>query len=155
LRTAGGRAARTRHARGRALGRAPDQPRRRARARRGPAARQETPRRRRRHRRRAHPPELPRRPTPSQRRHVSKRGRSRWLKALALGFVLVLLLGMAAFGWLLMGYPDRKGPGSGRVVEVVLEPGASVGQAAQALAAAGALREPWLFALHARVRGAA
>jgi UPF0755 protein len=85
----------------------------------------------------------------------SRAGRWRWLKAIAFLLALVLVLALAAFGWLLMGYPDRKGPGTGRVVELTIEPGASLEQVADQLVSAGALREAWLFALHARVRGAA
>ena len=81
--------------------------------------------------------------------------RRRWLLGLALGLALIVFSGAAAFGWLLMGYPNRRGPGRGRVVQVELPAGASVGEVAARLTAAGALSQPRLFTLHATLRGAA
>jgi UPF0755 protein len=60
----------------------------------------------------------------------------------------------AALGWLMMSYPNRRGPGHGRVVEIDLAPGNDLTEVAAQLAAAGALAEPQFFALHARLRGA-
>lgn len=75
----------------------------------------------------------------------------RWLAAL-LG--LFMLAALAALGWLAMGYPNRPGAGRGRVVAIALAEGGSVEDAAAELGRADALDEPWLFALHARLRGA-
>jgi UPF0755 protein len=70
--------------------------------------------------------------------------------------VAVLACGaLAALGWLFMGYPNHRGPGQGRVVTIAIDPGAGLRDVAARLAAAGALAEPELFALHARLRGAA
>lgn len=81
--------------------------------------------------------------------------RRRWLRWLLwLTSVLVCALA-AALGWLMMQYPNRKGPGHGRVVEIDLAPGNDLTEVAAQLAAAGALAEPQFFALHARLRGAA
>jgi UPF0755 protein len=93
------------------------------------------------------PPVPPAPPAPRRRRRV--------LLALALGLSAALVAGAAAFGWLLMGYPNRRGPGRGRVAEIALPAGASVSEVARRLTAAGALAQPRLFTLHARLRGAA
>ena len=53
-----------------------------------------------------------------------------------------------------MGYPNRRGPGRGRVVEIELAPGQRSDRGRGAARAAGALAEPPLFVLHARLRGA-
>lgn len=84
-----------------------------------------------------------------------RRARWRWLKAGALVLVLIGLAALGALGWLFMGYPNRRGPGQGQLVEVALAPGASLEQVAAELEVAGALSDPWLFALHAKLRGAA
>ena len=75
------------------------------------------------------------------------------LVALTVSAVLAGAL-LAALGWLSMGYPDRQGPGRGRVVELALESGDSLQAMAHKLAAHGALADPALFALYARMRGA-
>jgi UPF0755 protein len=61
---------------------------------------------------------------------------------------------LAALGWLSMGYPDRQGPGHGRVVELQLESGDDLHAMAHQLYAEGALADPALFSLYARMRGA-
>jgi UPF0755 protein len=94
-------------------------------------------------------PQLAHAPVPPPRKHRRWLGWLLWLAAL-------LVCGLAAaLGWLMMQYPNRKGPGHGRVVEIDLAPGNDLTEVAAQLAAAGALAEPQLFALHARLRGAA
>jgi UPF0755 protein len=78
----------------------------------------------------------------------------RWWIALGLAFSVLLCAALAALGWLLMGYPNRRGPGPGHVVELELAPGASVAEVAAELASKHALADPLLFALHAQLRGA-
>lgn len=75
----------------------------------------------------------------------------RWLLT-----VLAIILGvlLAGLGWLSMGYPQRHGPGPGRVVEVDLTTGDSLAVVSHRLTAVGALADPALFALYARMRGA-
>jgi len=82
--------------------------------------------------------------------------RARVRYALVALTVSAVILGslLAALGWLSMGYPDRQGPGRGRVVELDLESGDSLEAMAHKLAAHGALADPALFALYARMRGA-
>jgi UPF0755 protein len=82
------------------------------------------------------------------------RRRRRWLRWLAWSVILLACVLAAALGWLMMQYPNRRGPGHGRVVEIDLAPGNDLTEVAAQLAAAGALAEPQWFALHARLRGA-
>jgi UPF0755 protein len=83
------------------------------------------------------------------------RARRRWLWGIALMLALSALAALAALGWLFMGYPNHRGPGRGRVVAIAIERGAGLRDVAARLAAAGALAEPSIFALHAQLRGAA
>src|SRR3954471_13693586 len=78
------------------------------------------------------------------------RRRRRWLRWLAWSVILLACVLAAALGWLMMQYPNRRGPGRGRVVEIDLAPGNDLTEVAAQLAAAGALAEPQWFALHAR-----
>jgi len=64
---------------------------------------------------------------------------------------LLALAAAAALGYLLMSYPNQPGPGRGRVVSIELAAGESLEQAATALKRVGALREPRVFALYARL----
>jgi UPF0755 protein len=86
---------------------------------------------------------------------MKRRKRRRWLKASAFVLAVLTVGALAALGWLVMGYPNRRGPGHGHVVEIALEKGSSLTQIATELHDAGALSDPELFALHARIRGAA
>lgn len=83
-----------------------------------------------------------------------KRSGPRWL--MWAGVLLLIAIGvpLALLGWLLMQYPHRPGPGTGRVVQVEIAPGAQLDTVARQLKAVGALRQPEWFAWHARLRGA-
>lgn len=87
---------------------------------------------------------------------AERAGSRRRTLALALGVpAALLILGvLAGLGYLLMAYPNQPGPGSGRVVELELPRGASVGEAASRLSSAGALREARTFSWYARLLGA-
>ncbi|MFI5307786.1 MAG: endolytic transglycosylase MltG [Polyangiales bacterium] len=90
-----------------------------------------------------------------QRGSGSRARRWRLLGRIALALLtLAALLSLAALGYLLMSYPSEPGPGHGRVVSIELAPGTSLDRAASDLSHAGALREPRLFALYARLLGA-
>ncbi|MFW6051562.1 MAG: endolytic transglycosylase MltG [Myxococcota bacterium] len=65
-----------------------------------------------------------------------------------------MLAAVGAAAWTLLVYPDRQGPGTGRVVDVRLEPGGSIEDAAAALGEAGVVAHPRLFAAYARFVGA-
>jgi UPF0755 protein len=96
-------------------------------------------------------------PIPSadaKRRDAPARKRGRALRLLAWCSLLVVVALLAALGWLVMAYPNRHGPGRGRVVEIDLASGTDLTRVAGQLAAAGALADPQLFALHAQLRGA-
>jgi UPF0755 protein len=73
-----------------------------------------------------------------------------WLLAL---LALALAAALSALGWLVMGYPDRPGPGRGRIVSVEITRGASLETIAVELASVGALAEPPLFVAYATLRG--
>jgi UPF0755 protein len=67
---------------------------------------------------------------------------------------LALAGAMAGLGWLLMGYPNARGPGRGRVVEIQVAKGDALDAVTRRLAEAGTLVEPRLFLAYATVRGA-
>ena len=84
-------------------------------------------------------------------------GRSRRRKlwfALGLPVALLVLGVLAGLGYLLMTYPNQRGPGLGRVVELALPPGTRVAEVASQLSAAGALRDARTFSWYAQVLGA-
>lgn len=74
------------------------------------------------------------------------------LKALLVALLVVAALALAALGWLVMGYADEPGPGHGKLVELTLEPGVTVRALAARLAGQGALAEPLVFEIYARLR---
>ncbi len=90
----------------------------------------------------------------SAERGARGRVRRRWLVRSALLLVLCAAAVLAAVGWLVMAYPGRPGPGRGRLVEIEIDPARGLERVAGQLAAAGALAEPRLFVLYARVLGA-
>src|SRR5262249_4377466 len=73
----------------------------------------------------------------------------------ALGWVACAALAVAAAlsVALMVVYPSRHGPGSGREVELAVPGDESVDAVAARLAAAGLVSSPHLFALYLRVRG--
>ncbi len=79
--------------------------------------------------------------------------RSRWARS-APWWLLPWLLAVVALSWLLLVYPRTPHEGTGRRVELVLEPGTSLGKLAERLAEAGVVDRPALWALYARLRGA-
>ena len=83
-----------------------------------------------------------------------RRRRRRVLPCIAALALLVLAAAMSGLGWLLMGYPNPRGPGRGRVVEIVIAEQDGVDAVAGRLHAAGVLAEPELFAAYAELRGA-
>jgi UPF0755 protein len=103
-----------------------------------------TPRRKRRRKSAASP--LGPSAAPSWRRG---RGARTWLLA------AVLLLACAPVGWLFVFYPLERGPGEGRAAEVFVPHNPSPRDVAAALAAAGVVARPHLFALWMRLTGGA
>jgi UPF0755 protein len=97
-----------------------------------------------------------REPEPEPERAVeTAQPRRRLRLRIALGAAALLVgAGSYAFGWLLLRYPDTRGPGRGRVVEIEIARGDGVKVVAERLAEAGALRDARLFAAYATVRGA-
>src|SRR5260370_26549365 len=83
---------------------------------------------------------------PSWRR---RRGARTWLLA------AVVLLACTPVGWLFVFYPLERGPGEGRAAEVVVPHNPSPRDVAAALAAAGVVARPHLFALWMRLSGGA
>jgi UPF0755 protein len=63
-------------------------------------------------------------------------------------------VGLTVIGWLLLVYPKQPAAGRGRPVRVHIGPDASVGEVARALAEAGAVERPGVFAIYARLMGA-
>lgn len=93
--------------------------------------------------------------TPEAQKPPPRRSALRSLLRIGLALSAVLLLAlMAGLGYLLISYPGQPGPGRGRLVEVEIVQGASLEDVAARLATGGALREPVLFALYGRIRGA-
>lgn len=84
-------------------------------------------------------------------RRVSKGVRS-GLKALAVVLALAVAGVLCGVGWLVMVYAEEHGPGRGKLVELTLEPGVSVRTISYRLAGQGALAEPAVFELYARMR---
>jgi len=89
-------------------------------------------------------------PTPEPRRPKSRRALSVTARAATAGLALALL---AAAGWLWVLYPSERGPGEGRSVEVVISRDPTPVDLARALAAAGVVSNPRVFALWVRVSG--
>ncbi len=86
-----------------------------------------------------------------------RRSRKRALSAvrvLVATLMMIAAIALGALGWLVMGYAEQPGPGKGKLVEVALEPQVSLRTIAYRLAGANALREPMIFELYARIRGA-
>lgn len=86
---------------------------------------------------------------------VPVRRRRRVARAVTFALLgIVLMAALSALGWLVMGYPDRRGPGRGRVVAIDITRGVGLETVAAELSRAGALAEPPLFVAYATVRGA-
>jgi UPF0755 protein len=81
--------------------------------------------------------------------------RRRPVRAVVLALLFVVLVAaLSGLGWLIMGYPDQRGPGRGRVVAIEIVRGAGVETVAEELSRAGALAQPPLFVAYATMRGA-
>jgi UPF0755 protein len=84
-------------------------------------------------------------------RRVQKGVRSA-LKALLIACAIALAVVLGGAGWLVMVYAEQHGPGRGKLVELTLEPGVTVRTLAYRLAGQGALAEPSVFEIYARLR---
>jgi UPF0755 protein len=84
-------------------------------------------------------------------RRMQKGARSA-LKALLVACVIAVAIALGGTGWLVMVYAKERGPGSGKLVEITLEPGVSVRTVSSRLAGQGALAEPAIFAIYAQLR---
>jgi UPF0755 protein len=87
---------------------------------------------------------------PSRRRS----GRRTVGRALIFALAALVALALAAVGWLGIVYPRGEGPGRGRPVSVTVERGMSIDTLAHRLHDAGAIEDPMLFAMYARMVGA-
>lgn len=105
------------------------------------------PKRRKRRARSDPPGGRPKAPPPGPRE-----GRSPRRAATALGAALGLVV-LAASVWLLVLYPSSRGPGQGHGVEVMIVHDPTPGGLAAALAGAGVVSSPRLFALWVRATG--
>lgn len=89
---------------------------------------------------------------------MARRGRARrrprLARALILGAAILVTAALGAVGWLLVVYPKGAGPGRGREVRVEIARGMDVGEVAERLGRAGALRRPRVWAAYARFLGA-
>ena len=84
-------------------------------------------------------------------RRVQKNVRS-VLKALVIALAVAVAIALGGAGWLVMVYGEEHGPGRGKLVELTLEPGVAVRTVAYRLAGQGALAEPSIFEVYARLR---
>ena len=73
-------------------------------------------------------------------------------KALLIACAIALAVVLGGVGWLVMVYAEQHGPGRGKLVELTLEPGVPVRTIAYRLAGQGALSEPAIFEIYARLR---
>ncbi|MBX3274133.1 MAG: endolytic transglycosylase MltG [Sandaracinaceae bacterium] len=85
------------------------------------------------------------------RKRAERGARRALVRALIFGLAALLAAAVASIGWLAIVYPKRAGPGRGREVRVEVRPDLDVDELAARLAAAGAIEDPWVFALHARL----
>lgn len=88
------------------------------------------------------------------RRLVGRAGRRALVRALTGGLALLLAAALGFVGWLAIVYPEGEAGGRGREVRVTLAPGLELDALADRLHRAGAVEDPWLFALYARLLGA-
>lgn len=72
------------------------------------------------------------------------------LAPVALGALLVAW----ALGWLVLVYPEQDGPGHGRAIDVEIGADDTIEDVARMLDAEGALADPRVWAVYARLRGA-
>ena len=84
-------------------------------------------------------------------RRVQKGVRSAF-KALLIACAIAVVAVLGAAGWLVMVYAEQHGPGRGKLVELTLEPRVTVRTLAYRLAGQGALAEPSVFEVYARLR---
>lgn len=84
-------------------------------------------------------------------RRLQKSVRSAF-KALLIACAIALAAVLGGVGWLVMVYGEHHGPGRGKLVELTLEPGVPVRTIAYRLAGQGALAEPAIFEIYARLR---
>jgi UPF0755 protein len=68
--------------------------------------------------------------------------------------IAILTASILALGWLTIVYPEQRGTGSGRVVEVAISKGSSARVVAENLHEKGVVSRPEIFALYVRVIGA-
>ncbi len=68
--------------------------------------------------------------------------------------IAILTASILALGWLTIVYPEQRGTGSGRVVEVEISKGSTARAVALTLYEKGLVSRPEIFALYARVIGA-
>lgn len=74
------------------------------------------------------------------------------LKAVVIAALLAAGAALCGVGWLVMIYAEQHGPGRGKLIEITLEPGVTVRTIAYRLAGQGALSDPAIFELYARLR---
>jgi len=81
-----------------------------------------------------------------------QRGFRSAVTALAVVLALAVAGALCGLGWLVMVYAEQHGPGRGKLIELTLEPDISVRTIAYRLAGQGAVEEPAMFELYARLR---
>jgi len=73
-------------------------------------------------------------------------------KALLIVCAIAAAAVLGGVGWLVMVYAEQHGPGRGKLVELALEPGVTARTLAYRLAGQGAVAEPSVFEIYARLR---
>lgn len=82
------------------------------------------------------------------------RGGGRLVRALLGGLGVLIALTIGSVGWLAIVYPKRPGGGRGREVRVEVAPDMDLSLLSARLHDEGAIADPWLFSLYARLLGA-
>jgi UPF0755 protein len=79
-----------------------------------------------------------------------------WLRNAALALLVCSVLAVIALGWLVVVYPAQRSAGaSGKAVSLDIDAATNLQDIADALASKGLVKQPQVFALYARVMGAA